>query len=125
MSRLNRRSAGRGVDKIIASVMTRDETKEMNSDMVGELVQTELPVDVITKRIDSWTRSPEFTRLIDEMIRDHAKAILIDILAERDEELEATVRKTLTERFDAEVSRVAHQLLTDKLAELKRRLAGT
>ncbi len=96
--------------------------KLVSDEFSGTEVQATISSDKIKERVDRWVRSPEFLKAIDAMVRDHAKAIVVEVLAEKDTELEGAVRRIVGERWDTEVSRVATELLTAKLADLKRRL---
>ena len=107
---------------LLADIAKNGQYADENMKPVREEVDVAIPRDQIRARVDKWVRSPSFEKVVDEIVRDHAKAVIVEVLAERDSELEAHVRRIVSARWEVEVDRVARAMLDQKLAELKRRL---
>jgi phage gp29-like protein len=111
---------GRGL--MAACIKHEIEDATVASDALREVVAKELQKPRILDRATSLIRGPEFQRAIDEMVRDHAKALVVEVLAERDGELDAAVRRIVEERWDAAVAKAAHDILDQHLAAVRRRI---
>lgn len=89
--------------------------------MVKEQFQEEA-VAAIRASISSTIRSPEFRRALAETIAAAAKEVAKEILAEDTPFLESEVRAHVRARFEGEVEKAAHELLSARLADIKKRI---
>jgi hypothetical protein len=111
---------GRGL--MAAAAISEVKSGAIVADKLRDAVAEELRREDVLKRATALIRSPEFQRAIDEIVREHAKSIVVEVLAERDGELDAAVRRIVSERWDEAVRRAAHEVLDARLDEVKRRL---
>jgi hypothetical protein len=68
-------------------------------------------------------RTPTFSRDVDAMVKKAVEDIAVDILAEHLKEAESKVRAIVERDWEARVTKVAHDLLDAKLADLRRSIA--
>jgi hypothetical protein len=68
-------------------------------------------------------RSQHFQDVIKSMIVEHVSEIAVDILAERIPEAEARVRGLIEKEWDDRVTKVAHELLEQKLQAVRQAFA--
>jgi hypothetical protein len=68
-------------------------------------------------------RSQHFQDIVKRLITDHVSEVAIDILAERMPEAEARVKALVLKEWDDRVTKVAHELLEQKLQAVRQAFA--
>lgn len=128
MNRAERRSEKREADKAVARVtndtpIVRDAVHETLA-TVALTAMDEAARQATQIALKSLLQSPGFANGVKEIVREAAMDCAKEILAEDLGDLEARVRRIVEEHWETSVSAAAHQVLSDALASVKRRIQG-